>query len=264
MNMPSLIMMAVGVVGMVAYVGIFERGRNPSWATAIDIFRPRGTTHRRSPTPPGPPPESQVLCCMGGGAAAGRPQAGTKSYSTPFLAHRQALPAGTTRRWPTSLRATGTRHVPPPARRQRGHRTRGRPGVLECGHRGDRVAGVGDGEPKGERIVDGRSHSVFDELLLFETSDLPTHTVTVSAGVVSDFDALEAVFAERGYGVKPASSFQLICACRSEGSQEQARSVHAGAQQVSAAVPVDAVPGLLDIWAAAGPERSWAGLAVIG
>jgi hypothetical protein len=107
-------------------------------------------------------------------------------------------------------------------------------------------------------------HSVVDELLLFEAPDLPAHTVTVSAGVVSDFDALEAVFAERGYGVKPANSFQLICACRNEGSQERARSVHAGAQQVSAAAPADAVPGSLDIWAAAGLERSWAGLAVIG
>jgi hypothetical protein len=42
-----------------------------------------------------------------------------------------------------------------------------------------------DGEPKGERIVDGRSHSVFDEILLFEASELPAHTVTVSAGAGS-------------------------------------------------------------------------------
>jgi hypothetical protein len=68
-----------------------------------------------------------------------------------------------------------------------------------------------DGEPKGERIVDGRGHSVFDEL--------------------------EAVFAARGYGAEPASSFQLIRACCSEGGQEQAPSIQAGTQQVSVAAP---------------------------
>jgi len=91
--------------------------------------------------------------------------------------------------------------------------------------------------------VDGRGHSVFDEILLFEPSDLLTHTVTVSAGAVSDIDELESVFAARGYGAEPASSFRLNCACCSEGSQQQARSVHAGTQQVSVAAPMDEAPG---------------------
>jgi hypothetical protein len=81
---------------------------------------------------------------------------------------------------------------------------------------------VGDGGPKGERTVDGRGHSVVDELLLFEASDLPTHTVTVSAGGVSDFDALGAVFVERGYGVnlRAASNSSAPAAAR------EARSGH--------------------------------------
>ncbi|MFE4826257.1 tetratricopeptide repeat protein [Streptomyces sp. NPDC056672] len=121
-----------------------------------------------------------------------------------------------------------------------------------------------DGEPKGERTVDGRGHSVFDEILRFETSDLPTHTVTVSAGAASDIDALETVFTQQGYGAEPASSFEFLCACCSEGSREQTRSVHAGSQQVSVAAPADEIPELLDTWAAAGPERSWADLAIVG
>lgn len=121
-----------------------------------------------------------------------------------------------------------------------------------------------DGEPKGKRIVDEREHSVFDEILLFEPSDLPTHTLTVSAGAASDIDELEAAFADRGYGAEPASGFQLLCACCSEGSTTQTRSVHAGTQRVSVAAPPDEIPGTLDAWAAAGPERSWTDLAMIG
>lgn len=36
-----------------------------------------------------------------------------------------------------------------------------------------------DGQPNGERVVDGSTYPVFDELLLFEPSELPTLQVTV-------------------------------------------------------------------------------------
>ncbi|MCZ4119141.1 tetratricopeptide repeat protein [Streptomyces sp. H39-S7] len=120
-----------------------------------------------------------------------------------------------------------------------------------------------DGEPKGERVVDGHTYSVFDEILLFEASDLPTHSVTVSTGAASDIDELTAVFERRSYGAEPASSFELICACCSEGSHEQTRSVHAGTQQVSVAAPPDEIPELLDLWATAGPGRSWTDLSLV-
>jgi hypothetical protein len=114
-----------------------------------------------------------------------------------------------------------------------------------------------DGEPTGERIVDGNRHSVFDEILLFEPSDLPTHIVTVSAGSAAELEELLQAFSEQGYGAEPASSVQVLCACCSEGSREQTRTIHAGTQQVSIAAPVDKVPGLLNGWATGGAERSW-------
>ncbi|MFI5682277.1 tetratricopeptide repeat protein [Streptomyces sp. NPDC051636] len=64
---------------------------------------------------------------------------------------------------------------------------------------------VHDGEPKGERVVDGMTFPVFDELLLFEASELPTLAVTVHAGTAADMEALTGLFVEHGYGAEPAS-----------------------------------------------------------
>ncbi|GAA1945907.1 tetratricopeptide repeat protein [Kitasatospora viridis] len=114
-----------------------------------------------------------------------------------------------------------------------------------------------DGAPTGERIVDGRSYSVFDEILLFEPSDLPTHTATVTAPAPDDLAALIDLFAERGFGAEPAGSVNLLCKCCSEGSHEQQRDVQAGTQQVLLAAPVDGAGPLLDAWAAGGPGRAW-------
>ncbi|MFJ9818149.1 tetratricopeptide repeat protein [Streptomyces sp. NPDC101151] len=120
---------------------------------------------------------------------------------------------------------------------------------------------VHDGEPKGRRVVDGREYPVFDELLLFEASELPTLSVTVDASEAADVDALVDLFLREGYGAEPASSFEVLCGCCSEGTHEQERKVHAGAQQVSLAAPEEEACRLLDQWAgqvAAG--RRWSGL----
>ncbi|AKJ13495.1 tetratricopeptide repeat protein [Streptomyces incarnatus] len=124
---------------------------------------------------------------------------------------------------------------------------------------------VHDGEPKGRRVVDGREYPVFDELLLFETSDLPTFTVTVKAGQASDIEALVELFLAQGYGAEPASSFELLCACCSEGTLERRRSVHGGAQQVSLAASEEEARRLLDQWVTLTPAgRAWSGLAPVG
>lgn len=123
---------------------------------------------------------------------------------------------------------------------------------------------VHDGEPKGRRVVDGREYPVFDELLLFEASDLPTLEVTVHAGDTADLEALIDLFAEQGYGAEPASSMELLCTCCSEGTHEQERSVRAGAQTVSLAAPEEEARRLLERWAGeAETGRSWSGLAVV-
>ncbi|PYC79578.1 hypothetical protein C7C46_14360 [Streptomyces tateyamensis] len=114
-----------------------------------------------------------------------------------------------------------------------------------------------DGAPVGDRVVDGQRHGVFEEIMLFEPSALPTHTVTLTAPAPADLEALVELFAERGFGAEPASSVNLLCKCCSEGSHEQQRSVRAGTQQVSLAAPAAEVGTLLDAWAAGGPGRAW-------
>ncbi|MER7456134.1 hypothetical protein [Micromonospora sp. NPDC126480] len=118
---------------------------------------------------------------------------------------------------------------------------------------------VHDGAPNGEREVDGRSFPVFDELLLWRESPLPTTSVQVRAATADDVHALVAVFTERGYGAEPASGVRAICACCSEGSvaSDPDHVVH-GEQRVSLAAPPEEIPGLLEAWRGGAPEwRSW-------
>ncbi|MEU1478013.1 tetratricopeptide repeat protein [Streptomyces sp. NPDC001668] len=124
---------------------------------------------------------------------------------------------------------------------------------------------VHDGEPNGERVVEGAPYPVFDELLLFEASELPTLEVTVAAGDTSDLHALVELFTDHGFGAEPASSVRMLCACCSEGTHEQERSVEAGAQQVSLGAPEEEARRLLERWAGETPiGRSWSGLAAVG
>lgn len=130
----------------------------------------------------------------------------------------------------------------------------------ESGRRFGEVV-VHDGAPNGERMVNGQSFPVFDELLLFRASELPTSTVEVTAGAAEDVRGLAELFDEHGYAAEPASGVRMICACCSEGSvaQDQHHQVPGG-QRVHVAAPVERVPALLDAWCAAAPERrSWTG-----
>ncbi|MBM0227913.1 MULTISPECIES: tetratricopeptide repeat protein [Micromonospora] len=120
---------------------------------------------------------------------------------------------------------------------------------------------VHDGEPKGRREVDGRSYPVFDELLLWRGSALPTSVVRVDVARADDVRALVAVFEERDYGAEPWSSFAAICTCCSEDTlNHDADHAVTGEQRVSLAAPVDEIPALLESWRAAAPERRrWTG-----
>lgn len=119
-----------------------------------------------------------------------------------------------------------------------------------------------DGAPNGERVVDGQTFSVFDELLLWRGSELPTSTVSITAASVEDVHALVALFEERGFGAEPWSSHEMICACCSEGQVSQdPRHAVTGKQRMSLAAPVDEVPVLLETWRAGAPgSRGWAAL----
>ncbi|MBO1333148.1 tetratricopeptide repeat protein [Streptomyces sp. VRA16 Mangrove soil] len=109
---------------------------------------------------------------------------------------------------------------------------------------------VHDGAPNGERVVNGTTYPVFDELLRFEASDLPTWTVTVHAAEETELRALVDLFDEHGCCAEPTSSVEMICKCCSEGTLEKDGALHAGAQTVSLAAPESDVRRLLDTWAA--------------
>jgi hypothetical protein len=128
----------------------------------------------------------------------------------------------------------------------------------ESGRRFGEVV-VHDGAPNGEREVDGRTYSVFDELLLFRASTLPTTTLQVTAATPEDVRALAALFDEHGYAAEPASGVRLLCSCCSEGNVRQDVDHQVGGgQQINLAAPADEIPRLMEGWRSAAPaRRSW-------
>lgn len=87
----------------------------------------------------------------------------------------------------------------------------------------------------------------------------------MNVGEAAGLDALIALFVEHDFGAEPASSLQMLCSCCSEGTHEQARKVHAGAQRVSLAAPETEARRLLERWAGeTAIGRSWSGLGTVG
>ncbi|SDL09172.1 tetratricopeptide repeat protein [Streptomyces indicus] len=129
---------------------------------------------------------------------------------------------------------------------------------------------VHDGVPNGERTYGGGTAAVFDELLRFEPSELPTLHVSVHAPAAEDIDALVESFFARDFGAEPASAFHLICGCCSTGTvdyEEKGTPAHAGTQKVWLAAPEAEARALLDAWAAEGAaqdRRTWSGLEPVG
>ncbi|MDX2598975.1 tetratricopeptide repeat protein [Streptomyces caniscabiei] len=123
-----------------------------------------------------------------------------------------------------------------------------------------------DGQPNGERVVDGTTFPVFDELLLFEASDLPTLRVTVAVGESADLEALVALFADHDFGAETADSLTVHCACCSEGTiHKEHTQTRTGAQCLRLAAPEEDARRLLDLWAGEKAiGRSWSGLEIMG
>jgi hypothetical protein len=115
-----------------------------------------------------------------------------------------------------------------------------------------------DGEPTGERVVDGRAHPVFDEIALFTPSELATLSVTVTAATSGDVEALLAAFADRDLGAEVVGSGQAHCTCCGRGSLAIDRRVPAGRQTVLLGAPEDRAREVLDGWRAVDPTaRGW-------
>jgi hypothetical protein len=122
-----------------------------------------------------------------------------------------------------------------------------------------------DGEPTGERELEGRRYPVFDEIMLWQPSELPTLTVEVAAARPDDVSALIAIFEEWEYGAEPWSAFRMICGCCSETSITQVVDHQvAGRQRVSLAAPPQQAHELLNAWRAGDPHRrDWSDLLVV-
>jgi hypothetical protein len=118
-----------------------------------------------------------------------------------------------------------------------------------------------DGAPNGHRVADGQTYSVFDEILLFEPSDVPTLSVAVNAAGAADFDALGALFSDHGLGFEPLNSGVLLCKCCSEGTVDSDRLELSGDHRVLLAGRPERAEELLRQWSAASASgRSWTDL----
>lgn len=121
-----------------------------------------------------------------------------------------------------------------------------------------------DGAPNAERTYEGNTYPVFDEIMLFEPSELATLAVTVTAPGTEDFDALSAAFTERDLGAENAGSGRPLCACCSESAQTIDRFVSTGRQTMLLAAEQAQARTLLEAWRLERPEhRRWENLHLV-
>jgi hypothetical protein len=107
---------------------------------------------------------------------------------------------------------------------------------------------VHDGEPKGDRVMGERTYRVFDELVLFEPSDVPTLAVTVTAQAPADLEALADLLDADGFGFEPLRNGHVLCRCCSEGSVTNAPQELHGQQRCLIAAPPERARAILDAW----------------
>ncbi|MBR7831809.1 hypothetical protein KDL01_00970 [Actinospica durhamensis] len=114
-------------------------------------------------------------------------------------------------------------------------------------HFGDVI--LHDGAPNGQRIVGEATYSVFDEIHVWQPSDIPTWTVIVDADEPGAADLVET-FEQHELGAEPASSMKPICACCSTGDVEQQHAAaHAAHGQLFyLAAPEATLFSLLHAW----------------
>jgi hypothetical protein len=118
-----------------------------------------------------------------------------------------------------------------------------------------------DGEPTGRRVIGERTFTVFDELVLFEPSPLPTLSVTVNAAAPTDLEALADLFGARDLGFEPLANGNVLCACCSRDSVEVAQREVAGTQRCLVAAPMETAREVLDAWRSP-RTRTWSDLHV--
>jgi hypothetical protein len=119
------------------------------------------------------------------------------------------------------------------------------------------------GAPTGERLIGDHSYPVFNEIELFEPSDLATLSVQVKAGQPDDLETLAEAFRQHAYGMEILQSRVDLCTCCSEGRHRRDRGSFSGEQQLFLAAPEPDARALLDNWVRQRPSaRSWDNLHV--
>ncbi|MCP2256413.1 hypothetical protein LX15_000096 [Streptoalloteichus tenebrarius] len=116
-----------------------------------------------------------------------------------------------------------------------------------------------DGVPDGERVLNGHPVPVFDEIEVWQRSELPTWAVEVSAPDASDHEALHKLFASGKWGVEAGSAMNIICECCSHGSLAVRRTVPTGTRTMWLAAPADVARDLLARWRDEAPDRRTVG-----
>jgi tetratricopeptide (TPR) repeat protein len=129
---------------------------------------------------------------------------------------------------------------------------------------GDRRFGeivVHDGAPTGERRLGDHTYPVFDELALWQPSELATWRAQVTAPAPEDMTALTDAFHDQGLAMEPVDSLRQHCADCGHGSiytHDTHDTVLTGARDVLMAAPDEqTATTILQAWAVAGPGRAW-------
>lgn len=124
-----------------------------------------------------------------------------------------------------------------------------------------------DGVPNGQRDADGRVFSVFDELELWETSQIPTLRADVHGAKPSDFESLVDTFWDGGWAAEDwSASVRMLCKACSEGLPHDhgEERVDPGRQRLFGfAAPLETAQGLLNQWARWHRGRSFEHLEVV-
>ncbi|HEV2636745.1 MAG TPA: tetratricopeptide repeat protein [Actinocrinis sp.] len=117
-----------------------------------------------------------------------------------------------------------------------------------------------DGEPTGRRTVGELTVPVFDELLVWRASEMPTWQVQVTAPEDGDYQALMDLFSMQDFGAEPQSSMDVMCKCCSEGTVDYSGPHEtSGAQIMWLAAPREKAEQLLESWRAFDAERRTVG-----
>ena len=125
-----------------------------------------------------------------------------------------------------------------------------------------------DGVPTGERVSDGRTYSVFDEIELWAASDVPVLAVPLRVAGEDELRALVQTAAEDGVTVEAWDTVTPLCAACSSGRVDQDQPhehdisdgpLPGGRTTVGVAASQEVTDALLARWVAVDPPSRGAG-----